>query len=100
MTDILSGIVVYTFGTGFPVVLRSLVTTVVETQSESRTSDVGRLYALISLTNGVGNLIAGPGMAWAFRLGIRLGQAWLGLPYAIATVLFILVAPIVFMVRV
>lgn len=89
----------YTFGTGFRVALRSLVTTIVETEHESQTSDIGRLYALISLMEGVGTLIAGPGMAWTFRLGIKLGQAWLGLPFALATLLFILISPVMFMIR-
>lgn len=60
---------------------------------------MGRLYALISLMEGVGNLIAGPGMAWAFRLGINLGETWIGLPFGFAAVLFTLVLPVVFVVR-
>lgn len=96
----LSGVVVYTFGTGFTVVIRSLATAAVETTSQSNTSDVARLYTLMSLMAGIGNLVAGPGMAWVFRMGIKLGQAWLGLPFAIAAVLFLVITPVVFMVRV
>lgn len=90
----------YTAGTGFPVVLRSLATTLVEARQRGETSDIGRLYALISLMEGIGDLLAGPGMAWAFRIGLSLGERWLGLPFAFAAILFALISPIVFLIRV
>lgn len=94
------GLVVYTFGTGFPPVVRSLVTSLVESHHESRSSDIGRLYALISVLEGIGNLIAGPGMAQLFRYGINLGTSWLGLPFGLAAFLFGLISPVVlFMVK-
>lgn len=99
-TDAPSGIVIYTLGSGLPVVIRTLATTVVEAKTASKTSDVGRLYALISLVTGIGNLIAGPSLAWAFGVGMRLGQAWVGLPFAIATVLFLVMAPVMFIIRI
>lgn len=71
----------------------------VETHHKSKTSDIGRLYALITFTEGIGSLIVGPGMAWAFRLGIELGKVWLGIPFAFAAVLFILIAPVVFLIK-
>ena len=48
---------------------------------------------------GIGSLVAGPGMAWAFRLGMDWGRAWLGLPFGFATVLFAIVAVVVLSTR-
>lgn len=90
----------YTLGTGFPPIIRSLVTYLVESHHESRTSDIARLYALISVLEGIGSLVAGPGMAWAFRWGIGLGEGWLGLPYGFAALLFVLALVTVFSVRI
>jgi hypothetical protein len=94
------GLIVYTLGTGFTPIVRSLVTFLVESHHASKTSDIARLYALISVMEGIGSLVAGPGMAWAFRLGMSLGQRWLGLPFGFATVLFALISVIVFSTRV
>lgn len=80
--------------------MRSLVTFLVESNLENKTNDIGRLYAIISVMEGIGNLIAAPGMAWAFRIGLRWGQEWLGLPFGFAALLFALVLLIVFSVRV
>ncbi|KAI0391243.1 major facilitator superfamily domain-containing protein [Xylariaceae sp. FL0594] len=94
------GLVVYTLGTGFPPIIRSLVTYLVESHQESQTSDIARLYALISVLEGIGSLVAGPGMAWAFRVGIGLGGLWLGLPYVFAGILFAIALVTVFSIRV
>lgn len=85
---------------GFPPIIRSLVTFLVESHHASQTSDVGRLYAVIAAMEGVGSLVAGPGMAWAFRVGISWGRAWLGLPFAVAAFLFASVSVLVFRVKV
>jgi hypothetical protein len=37
-----------------------------------------------------------PGMAGAFRIGMRLAEDWLGLPFGIAAALFVMVAVVVF----
>ena len=86
------GLTVYTFGAGFPPILRSLATAVVESHHASKTSDIGRLYALISVIEGVGSLIAGPGMAWIFTFGMDFGGIWVGLPFAVAAGLFAVVS--------
>lgn len=96
----MQGVVVYTLGTGFPPIIRSLVTFLVESHHTSNTSDIGRLYALISVMEGIGSLMAGPGMAWALRLGISLGPAWLGIPFAFAGTLFSLVSIAVFSIKI
>lgn len=76
------------------------MTYLVESSHADQTSDIGRLYALISVMEGVGSLVAGPGMAWIFRLGISWGHRWLGLPFGLAAVLFALVSGLVFSIRV
>ncbi|KAI1148904.1 major facilitator superfamily domain-containing protein [Nemania diffusa] len=98
-TFLIIGLIVYTLGTGFPPIIRSLVTFLVDSHHESQTSDIARLYALISIMEGIGSLVAGPGMAWAFRWGISLGTVWLGLPYGFATLLFALALVTVFSIR-
>ncbi|KAI1421270.1 major facilitator superfamily domain-containing protein [Xylaria sp. FL1777] len=99
-TFMIIGLVVYTLGTGFPPIIRSLVTFLVDSHHESQTSDIARLYAMISVLEGIGSLLAGPGMAWAFRWGISLGGLWLGLPYAFASILFASALVTVFSIRV
>lgn len=78
------------------------MTSLVEQQNaDGSSSDVGRLYALISAMEGIGSLVAAPGMAWAFRYGMSLGgDEWLGLPFGVATALFALVLIIVFSVSI
>ncbi|KAF3020670.1 hypothetical protein E8E14_013045 [Neopestalotiopsis sp. 37M] len=96
------GLVLFTLGSGFSPSVRSLVTSLVEQQNtDGSSSDVGRLYALISAMEGIGSLVAAPGMAWAFRYGMSLGgDEWLGLPFGVATALFALVLIIVFSVSI
>ncbi|KAJ9498436.1 hypothetical protein H2202_006123 [Exophiala xenobiotica] len=94
------GIILFTLGTGFAPTARSLVTSLVEFHNVETTSDIGRLYALISVMEGIGALVAALGMSWALRFGLRLGQAWLGLPFGFAAILFALVAVITFSIKV
>jgi hypothetical protein len=96
----LSGLVISTLGSGFSPTMRSLTTSLVESRHPNATSDIGRLYALISVAEGIGSLVAGPGMALAFRVGMSWGQVWLGLPFGFAALLFALVSIIVFSVKV
>lgn len=49
---------------------------------------------------GIGNLVAGPGMSWAFRIGLSLGKGWLGLPFGFAAILFAVISGIVFSIRI
>lgn len=90
---------VTTLGAGFAPSMRSLVTFLVESHHASQTTDIGRLYALISVAEGVGSLAAGPGMLWTFSVGIGLGRSWLGLPFALAALLFGLVSALVFSIK-
>ncbi|KAF4957186.1 hypothetical protein FGADI_3251 [Fusarium gaditjirri] len=94
------GLIISTLGSGFAPTMRSLATSLVESRHPNATSDIGRLYALISVAEGIGSLVAGPGMALAFRLGMSWGQVWLGLPFGFAAFLFTLVATVVFSVKI
>ncbi|TXC00656.1 hypothetical protein FocTR4_00008177 [Fusarium oxysporum f. sp. cubense] len=94
------GLVISTLGSGFAPTMRSLATSLVESRHPNATSDIGRLYALISVAEGIGSLVAGPGMALAFHVGMSWGQVWLGLPFGFAAVLFALVSTIVFSVKI
>ncbi|SPJ87783.1 uncharacterized protein FTOL_12252 [Fusarium torulosum] len=94
------GLVISTLGSGFAPTMRSLTTSLVESQHPNATSDIERLYALISVAEGIGSLVAGPGMAFAFRVGMSWGKVWLGLPFGFAALLFALVSVIVFSVKV
>jgi len=76
-----------------------MITTVVESHHASKTSDIGRLFALISVMEGLGSLVAGPVIAWIFTLRLGFGRNWMGLPFAAAAVLFAVVSQVVFFVK-
>jgi hypothetical protein len=80
--------------------VRSLITSLVESHNTTSTNDIGRLYALVAVMEGIGSLVAGPSMAFAFRLGISLGTKWLGLPFGVATFLFVQIAWVILTVKV
>ncbi len=94
------GLILLTLGMGFPPIARSLATSLVESKHADGSSDIGRLYSLISVMEGIGSLVAAPGMALAFRWGISLGDEWLGAPFGLAALLFAFVSVIVFRIKV
>jgi MFS family permease len=77
---------VQTLGAGFVFVTRSLVTTMI------RREQTARLYTVIEILEAVGMIIAGPTIASFFKWGLELGGAWIGLPWVVATGLFIVTA--------
>lgn len=85
------GLLVFTLGTGLNPALRSLITSLVEKEN------VGKLYTAIALSDTVGALIGGPGLAAAYRWGMKNGV--LGLPFLVGAGLFASVAGVLFMVR-
>lgn len=95
------GLVIYTLGTGFPPIVRSLVTSVVKSHHASTTSDIARLYTTIAVVEGIGSLVTGPAMAFTFRAGMSLGGgAWLGIPFLVITLLFGSTAVVMFWIKV
>lgn len=69
------GLTVFTLGLGFSTLCRVVVTALVD---KERTA---RLYTLISVVSGFGELSAGPAIAWLFSVGMGLGDGLAGLPY-------------------
>lgn len=53
-------------------------------------SQIGTLNTTIALVQGIGSMIAGPLLASAFREGMTLGGTWMGLPYMMGAILFLL----------
>lgn len=92
-----TGIILFTLGAGFPHVTRSFLTSLAESYSNEKTkSQIARLYAFVSVAEGIGSLIAAITLSWTFRIGLRLGTEWLGLPFGLTAILYGLVAVIVF----
>jgi MFS-type transporter involved in bile tolerance (Atg22 family) len=77
---VISGFLLSTCGSGFSAFCRSLVTTFVDQRH------IARLYTLLNIVDSIGAVLAGPLMAWAFIVGIRLKGNWLGLPYIVLAV--------------
>ncbi|KAM3075037.1 hypothetical protein ACMFMG_007504 [Clarireedia jacksonii] len=71
----LVGLVIYTFGTGFVSLSRSLITSLVDAEH------VARLYAIIAVVETSSALVAGPMVAGLYGLGLEWKGAWLGLPF-------------------
>lgn len=69
------GLMIFTLGLGFSTLCRVVVTALVD---KDRTA---RLYTLISVVSGFGELSAGPAIAWLFSVGLGLGDGLAGLPY-------------------
>jgi MFS family permease len=69
------GLIIWTLGTGFTALTRSLITTLVDKQH------VGRLYAAISIVETVGALLAGPMLNGLYTVGLKKGGGWIGLPF-------------------
>ncbi|TGO64292.1 hypothetical protein BOTNAR_0090g00220 [Botryotinia narcissicola] len=69
------GIAVFTLGAGFISTMRSLITTLVDRQHK------GQLYAAVAVVETTGRLIAAPGFAQLYIVGLRLKGIWVGLPF-------------------
>jgi MFS-type transporter involved in bile tolerance (Atg22 family) len=71
----LVGLVIYTLGTGFVSLVRSLITSLVDAEH------VARLYAIIAVVETSSALVAGPMVAGLYEMGLEWKGAWLGLPF-------------------
>lgn len=77
------GLVVWSLGTGFDALSRSLITTLVDREH------IAQLYAAISIVETAGALAAGPTLAGLYSLGLKWKGAWTGLPFfGLATISF------------
>jgi hypothetical protein len=78
---VIVGIVMAALGSPLSLTARGLITSLV------LPNQVGILYTSLAVVQSIGSLIAGPFLAITFRIGMDLGDAWLGLPFPIASVL-------------
>ncbi|KAF7954343.1 hypothetical protein EAE96_005468 [Botrytis aclada] len=72
---VILGMAVFTLGAGYISITRSLITTLVDRQHK------GQLYAAVAVVETTGRLIAGPGFAKLYIVGLRLKGVWMGLPF-------------------
>ncbi|CAI7678157.1 unnamed protein product [Penicillium discolor] len=87
------GIAMYTIGSGFGTFARSLISSLTEPTM------IGTLYSALALMETLGSLLAGPVMSWAFRWGVNLGGAWLGMPYLISAAICGAMTTIILLIR-
>lgn len=52
---------------------------------------VATLYSAMSVTQSLGTIVAGPTFAKLYAVGMQLGLAWSGLPFAVGSLIFTLV---------
>ena len=56
------------------------------------------VYAIISVMETIGGIIAGPLIAACYRLALALGGGWSALPFVVSAILFSLMAAILLIV--
>ncbi|KID89282.1 major facilitator superfamily transporter [Metarhizium guizhouense ARSEF 977] len=79
MPIVISGLIVKTLGAGLPSLCRSLAAYHTSAQNTSK------LQTVIGITETMGLLVAAPGLAWMFSIGMKLGGVWMGLPYVVTS---------------
>ncbi|KAH6646789.1 major facilitator superfamily domain-containing protein [Truncatella angustata] len=77
------GIILMACGAGFSVLARSIISSLVAKER------VGLLYTVISVIESIGSIAAGPLLLQFFNLGLFWGGVWIGLPFIIAAILYI-----------
>jgi MFS family permease len=90
---LICGQIILSIGSAFMVTTRSLATSLV------LPDHVGTLYSAIAIAQGLGVLLSGPLFANLFRLGMHLGNAWLGLPFLLAALFFVVAVAAVWHVK-
>jgi MFS family permease len=88
------GVITISLGTLYGISTVSVATSLVPPDH------VASLYATISAVNSVGVLISGPVFAAIYSYGLILSLSWSGLPFGVASFVFILVLLVVFCVKV
>jgi MFS family permease len=87
------GLVEFALGSGMSALVRSLLNSLVEEHH------VGTVNSLVGFAEVVGMIIAGPLLAKSLSVGLQLGGAWIGLPFAVAALLFVVPTVILFTFR-
>lgn len=88
------GLVILSLGSSFMITTRSLVTSLVSPDH------VGTLYSGIGVSQALGTFVAGSLFAYLFRLGMHLGDAWMGMPFLQAALFFVVATMAVWRVRI
>ena len=78
----------YTFGTGFAATMRSVAIFMIVGQTSR---DIARLFATIAIMEALRVLLSRPLLSLAFRWGMKLGDAWLGMSFLLCGILFALI---------
>ena len=80
----ITGLIVWTLGTGFSSLTRSLITTLVDKEH------IARVYAAVAVVECCSALAAGPTLAALYSLGLKLKGPWVGLPFfGLAVITFV-----------
>lgn len=87
------GLIITTLGTGYTLLARSLLTSLVEKHH------IATLYNTMAVLETIGTIIAGPIMASTFRWGLEMGGAWVGMPFLCASVMFAGAGVVIWVVR-
>ncbi|SPO05441.1 uncharacterized protein DNG_08128 [Cephalotrichum gorgonifer] len=87
------GLMIFTLGLGFGTLCRVLVTALVDS------NQTARLYTIISILNGAGELSSGPAIAWLFKVGMKMGDGMCGLPFIAVAGVCAIAAVLVFTVQ-
>lgn len=91
---LICGLVILSLGSAFLITARSLATALVPPDQ------VGTLYSAIAISQSLGILISGPLFAYLFRIGLHFGGAWMGLPFLLAGLLYVIATIAVWCIRV
>lgn len=91
---LICGLVFLSLGSAFMITARSLVTALVVPDH------VGTLYSAIGISQSVGMFIAGPLFAYLFKLGMHLGNAWMGMPFLQTSLFYVIATVAVWRVRI
>lgn len=60
----------------------------------------GALYSLMAVLDSIGMMVAAPATAAFFKIGLRLGGVWIGLPYILSGILMTMSTVVLFGVRI
>lgn len=79
------GFIAYGLGSGLPSQIRALATGVIEPHT------VATLTTMISSMEALAGLVSAPVLGWLLSCGLKLGDAWMGLPFLVlaGTALFV-----------
>ena len=87
----------YTFGTRFAAATRSVAISMIGRQTSR---DIARLFATIAIMEALEVLLSRPLLSLAFRWGMKLGDAWLGMSFLLCGILFAFTMVVTFTVSI